>query len=259
MSKNVQHIVVMGVSGSGKTTVGEALAERLGWRFIEGDSFHPPENVAKMSAGIPLPKRVFGHGFLLNRGQKESKSLGNVTDPVELAGRYGVDTLRYFLLREVAFGQLLRRVDWSSAVVQALAERKLDPVLLGPSNLHRLRTHNDSGVANRATAIIAELKGPEQKEKDALIAKLRPEAIKTGNAANGAKLYTANCAQCHNADPALAGPVGPPVKGASPALLEAKVLRGEYPPGYEPRRPTRVMPPQPGLAPDLPALAAYLK
>lgn len=54
MSNDLQHIVVMGVSGSGKTTVGEALAERLGWRFIEGDSFHPPENVAKMSAGIPL-------------------------------------------------------------------------------------------------------------------------------------------------------------------------------------------------------------
>ncbi len=58
-----------------------------------------------MSAGVPLPKQVFGHGFLLNRGQKESKSLGNVTDPGELAGRYGVDTLRYFLMREVAFGQ----------------------------------------------------------------------------------------------------------------------------------------------------------
>jgi methionyl-tRNA synthetase len=58
-----------------------------------------------MSAGLPLPKQVFGHGFLLNRGQKESKSLGNVTDPIELAERYGVDTLRYFLLREVAFGQ----------------------------------------------------------------------------------------------------------------------------------------------------------
>ncbi|MGE6781614.1 gluconokinase [Ensifer adhaerens] len=54
MSADLQHIVVMGVSGSGKTTVGEALAARLGWRFIEGDSFHPPENVAKMSAGIPL-------------------------------------------------------------------------------------------------------------------------------------------------------------------------------------------------------------
>jgi methionyl-tRNA synthetase len=58
-----------------------------------------------MSAGLPLPRQVFGHGFLLNRGQKESKSLGNVTDPIELAERYGVDTLRYFLTREVAFGQ----------------------------------------------------------------------------------------------------------------------------------------------------------
>jgi methionyl-tRNA synthetase len=58
-----------------------------------------------MSAGIELPKKVFGHGFLLNRGQKESKSLGNVTDPLELAETFGVDSLRYFLLREVAFGQ----------------------------------------------------------------------------------------------------------------------------------------------------------
>jgi methionyl-tRNA synthetase len=58
-----------------------------------------------MSAKLPLPKKVFGHGFLLNRGQKESKSLGNVTDPLELAERFGVDALRYFLMREVAFGQ----------------------------------------------------------------------------------------------------------------------------------------------------------
>jgi methionyl-tRNA synthetase len=58
-----------------------------------------------MSAGIPVPKHVFGHGFLLNKGQKESKSLGNVTDPGELADRFGVDVLRYFLVREIAFGQ----------------------------------------------------------------------------------------------------------------------------------------------------------
>ena len=58
-----------------------------------------------MSAGLPLPGQVFGHGFLLNRGQKESKSLGNVTDPLDLAQAYGVDPLRYFLMREVAFGQ----------------------------------------------------------------------------------------------------------------------------------------------------------
>lgn len=58
-----------------------------------------------MSAGLPVPQQVFGHGFLLNRGQKESKSLGNVTDPIDLADTFGVDALRYFLLREVAFGQ----------------------------------------------------------------------------------------------------------------------------------------------------------
>lgn len=58
-----------------------------------------------MSARLPLPKQVFGHGFLLNRGEKESKSLGNVTDPHQLAEAFGVDTLRYFLMREIAFGQ----------------------------------------------------------------------------------------------------------------------------------------------------------
>jgi methionyl-tRNA synthetase len=58
-----------------------------------------------MSAGIPVQKRVFAHGFLFNRGEKMSKSLGNVVDPFNLAEQYGVDQLRYFLLREVQFGQ----------------------------------------------------------------------------------------------------------------------------------------------------------
>ena len=57
-----------------------------------------------MSANLPLPRTVFGHGFLLNRGEKMSKSLGNVADPVELARHFGVDALRYFLLAEVSFG-----------------------------------------------------------------------------------------------------------------------------------------------------------
>jgi methionyl-tRNA synthetase len=58
-----------------------------------------------MSANLPLPKQVFGHGFLLNRGEKMSKSLGNVVDPMNLAETFGVDPLRYYLLREVSFGQ----------------------------------------------------------------------------------------------------------------------------------------------------------
>jgi methionyl-tRNA synthetase len=58
-----------------------------------------------MSAGIEVPRRIFSHGFLFNRGEKMSKSVGNVVDPFELADNYGVDPLRYFLLREVPFGQ----------------------------------------------------------------------------------------------------------------------------------------------------------
>jgi methionyl-tRNA synthetase len=58
-----------------------------------------------MSAGIALPKQIYGHGFLLSRGEKMSKSVGNVVDPMVLADRFGVDALRYFLLREVPFGQ----------------------------------------------------------------------------------------------------------------------------------------------------------
>lgn len=58
-----------------------------------------------MSAGISLPRRVFAHGFLYNRGEKMSKSIGNVVDPVSLVQTFGVDQVRYFLLREVPFGQ----------------------------------------------------------------------------------------------------------------------------------------------------------
>jgi methionyl-tRNA synthetase len=58
-----------------------------------------------MSAGVAVPRRIFSHGFLFNRGEKMSKSVGNVIDPFALAEAYGVDPLRYFFLREVPFGQ----------------------------------------------------------------------------------------------------------------------------------------------------------
>ncbi|MCP8893419.1 methionine--tRNA ligase [Shinella daejeonensis] len=58
-----------------------------------------------MSAGLPLPGRVFAHGFLLNKGEKMSKSLGNVVDPENLVNHFGLDQIRYFFLREVSFGQ----------------------------------------------------------------------------------------------------------------------------------------------------------
>jgi methionyl-tRNA synthetase len=57
-----------------------------------------------MSAGVAVPQRVFSHGFLLNRGEKMSKSVGNVVDPFTMAAHYGVDQVRYFFMREVSFG-----------------------------------------------------------------------------------------------------------------------------------------------------------
>lgn len=58
-----------------------------------------------MSAGLPIPGRVYAHGFLFNRGEKMSKSVGNVIDPFALVDHYGLDSVRYFFLREVPFGQ----------------------------------------------------------------------------------------------------------------------------------------------------------
>lgn len=58
-----------------------------------------------MSAGLPLPKRVYAHGFLFNKGEKMSKSIGNVIDPFNLIEAYGLDQTRYFFLREVPFGK----------------------------------------------------------------------------------------------------------------------------------------------------------
>src|SRR5690625_4050270 len=54
MTSSLQHLILMGVSGSGKTTIAELLTERLGWAFAEADDFHPSANIEKMSAGIPL-------------------------------------------------------------------------------------------------------------------------------------------------------------------------------------------------------------
>jgi hypothetical protein len=56
-----------------------------------------------MSAGLPLPKQVFAHGFMLDRGEKMSKTAGNVRDPDETAQTFGVDGVRYMVLREVPF------------------------------------------------------------------------------------------------------------------------------------------------------------
>ena len=79
------------------------------------------------------------------------------------------------------------------------------------------------------------------------------------SAERGRQIYLSQCVSCHGPDPAQAGPIGPQIKGSSKELLEAKVVSGTYPAGYTPKRPTTVMLPLPALAPDIPALADYLR
>jgi mono/diheme cytochrome c family protein len=79
-----------------------------------------------------------------------------------------------------------------------------------------------------------------------------------GAAQRGEQVYRNVCIACHASDPTQPGSLGPPLAGASQELLEAKLLRGEYPPGYTPQRPSRAMPRLEYLKDAIPDLAAYL-
>jgi mono/diheme cytochrome c family protein len=74
----------------------------------------------------------------------------------------------------------------------------------------------------------------------------------------GKAIYAANCLACHNVDPSRDGSAGPAVAGATLELLEAKMLRSQYPAGYKPKRETSAMPAMPHLKNEIPSLAAYL-
>ena len=80
-----------------------------------------------------------------------------------------------------------------------------------------------------------------------------------GDPEKGRQVYLGQCVACHNRDPAKDGPLGPAVKGSSPELVEARVVRGEYPAGYTPKRPSKVMPLRPDLAASISDLAVYLR
>ncbi|MCV0396999.1 MAG: methionine--tRNA ligase [Rhizobiaceae bacterium] len=97
------------------TGAGYPDADADGWKYWPADLHVIGKDIVRfhcvywpaflMSAGIDLPRRIYAHGFLFNKGEKMSKSVGNVVDPFALVEHYGLDQVRYFLLREVPFGQ----------------------------------------------------------------------------------------------------------------------------------------------------------
>lgn len=86
-----------------------------------------------------------------------------------------------------------------------------------------------------------------------------PEEVAAKLIRRGLITYQTNCTTCHNTDPTKAGAVGPVVAGASLELVEARLLRGTYPEGYQGQRSTKVMPMFPQLKDDIPAIVAYLQ
>lgn len=128
-----------------------------------------------MSAGLPLPGGIFGHGFVLFRGEKMSKSLGNIVEPGDLVESFGVDPLRYYLLRAIQFGQ---DGEWSPEAIG----RRINADLA-----------NDLGnLAQRTLSMIAKAcggkvppGGPQQDSDRALMAELQtlPDACRAAHAA----------------------------------------------------------------------------
>lgn len=85
-----------------------------------------------------------------------------------------------------------------------------------------------------------------------------PKAPLTSLESRGKGVYIANCIACHNPNPSLDGSIGPSIAGASLDLLTHRVLTRDYPPGYQPKRKSDIMPDFPQLKNDIPAIHAYL-
>ena len=146
---------------------------------------------------LPSVRRLLGRSESAALQRKAIEALGATADAD--AGR----TLSYALtnlapaLQDAAFAQILKRADWSLAFLDSLQNGDVRLASLGPGMIHRLRTHGDSAVSLKAREVLDVLRGPEETEKTALIAKYTPEVGKPGDVKHGKELFTKNCAACH--------------------------------------------------------------
>ena len=137
-----------------------------------------------MAADLPLPGRVFAHGWWTNEGEKISKSLGNVIDPVQLVDEFGLDQTRYFLLREVPFGRdgdfarsaMIQRINSDLANdIGNLAQRSLSLIV---KNLDGVMPDLPAAPGGEDTALLAAARGLLDKQRAAYDAQAFHEALR---------------------------------------------------------------------------------
>ena len=143
----------------------------------------------------------------------------------------------------------------------SVRRRRLSPLLLALLGAGVVvGCSDDSSSGEGAPAATAQSAAPAAVEPTGASAAVAVESRTPEELiAAGRSVYNANCIACHAMDPKIDGALGPAVAGSSLELLEARVVRGGYPEGYEPKRPSRVMVALPHLEPRLPELAAYLQ
>ncbi|MDB6028382.1 MAG: putative rane-bound dehydrogenase [Verrucomicrobiales bacterium] len=154
--------------------------------------------VRHLDAGIlPSVAKILGSSSSPALQKKVIEAVGSTGDPAvgsifaEAYAKLPAD------LQASVFDQMIKRPDWSLALVDAVKSGKVKLATLGPNAVHRLRGHPDKNVSTRANEVIDAIRGPETKEKDALIAKFTPLVTQAGNVENGHKQFVQNCAVCH--------------------------------------------------------------
>ncbi len=194
-------------------TRAQVAASLVGVRQLDADILPSVGKLLGSSASTSLQKRVI-------------ETLGGTSDAAVASLLADAYPKLPSELQDAAFAQIIKRGDWSMALVESIKSGKVTLAVLGPNSVHRLRTHSDKAVAKRAGEVIDELRGPEVKEKNALIAKLTPDVEKTGNVENGKKLFVQNCAVCHKFN-GEGKEVGPDLSGMGahgPAELLVAIL-----------------------------------
>ncbi len=146
---------------------------------------------------VPSVAQILGSPSSPSLQRRIIAALGNLPEPRVgelLAGIYPKLPPE---LQDAALNQLYKRPDWSLTLLDAIEARKINLGTLSPVAINRLRTHSDKSVAVRANKLIDEIRGPEMKEKDALIAKFTPIVVQPGDPIRGHQLFMKNCEVCH--------------------------------------------------------------